>query len=180
MTVCQFSSSPSGRGCETAETRAARRPWEIEDGLWERIEPLPPAVERRYRRPGRKRLENRRVLCGILFVLYTGIRWEFLPQGPGFGSGMTCWRRWSRPPSRCRTGSATRASAGKSATTFTKRSSPSASPSSADAGWAPAHFGSARNEAVWQAEQGRLQRPMGRCAQSPWLRTGFLRCHPLC
>ena len=30
---------------------------------------------------------------GILFVLYTGIRWEFLPQELGFGSGMTCWRR---------------------------------------------------------------------------------------
>jgi transposase len=33
------------------------------------------------------------VLCGILFVLYTGIRWEFLPQELGFGSGMTCWGR---------------------------------------------------------------------------------------
>jgi hypothetical protein len=29
------------------------------------------------------------VLCGILFVLYGGIRWEFLPQELGFGSGMT-------------------------------------------------------------------------------------------
>jgi transposase len=26
-------------------------------------------------------------------VLHTGIRWEFLPQELGFGSGMTCWRR---------------------------------------------------------------------------------------
>jgi len=42
---------------------------------------------------GRKRLDDRKVLCGILFVLYTGIRWEFLPQELGFGSGMTCWRR---------------------------------------------------------------------------------------
>jgi transposase len=33
------------------------------------------------------------VLCGILFVLYTGIRWEFLPQELGFSSGITCWRR---------------------------------------------------------------------------------------
>jgi transposase len=33
------------------------------------------------------------VLCGILFGLYTGIPWEFLPQELGFGSGMTCWRR---------------------------------------------------------------------------------------
>jgi transposase len=28
-----------------------------------------------------------------LFVLHTGIPWEFLPQELGFGSGMTCWRR---------------------------------------------------------------------------------------
>ncbi|GAA4611636.1 hypothetical protein GCM10023195_49410 [Actinoallomurus liliacearum] len=26
-------------------------------------------------------------------MLHTGIRWEFLPQKLGFGSGMTCWRR---------------------------------------------------------------------------------------
>jgi transposase len=70
-----------------------RKQWEIEDGLWERMEPLLPVVERRYRYPGRKRLDQRKVMCGILFVLYTGIRWEFLPQELGFGSGMTCWRR---------------------------------------------------------------------------------------
>lgn len=67
------------RGCETAETRAARKLWEVEDGLWARIEPLLPVVARRYRHPGRKRLDDRKVLCGILFVLCTGIRWEFLP-----------------------------------------------------------------------------------------------------
>jgi transposase len=50
-------------------------------------------VPRRADHPGRKRLDNRKVLSGILFVLYTGIPWEFLPQELGFGSGMTCWRR---------------------------------------------------------------------------------------
>ena len=38
---------------------------------------------------------------GILFVLHTGIPWEFLPQELGSGSGMTCWRRlrdWHRGP----------------------------------------------------------------------------------
>jgi transposase len=29
----------------------------------------------------------------ILFVLRTGIGWEYLPQEMGCGSGMTCWRR---------------------------------------------------------------------------------------
>jgi transposase len=53
---------------------------------------LLPRVERRFRHPGR-RLDDRKALCGILFVLYTGIPWEFLPQELGYGSGMTCWRR---------------------------------------------------------------------------------------
>lgn len=32
-------------------------------------------------------------LTGIVFVLKTGIPWEYLPREPGCGSGMTCWRR---------------------------------------------------------------------------------------
>src|ERR1700747_2749474 len=68
-------------------------PWVVPDELWARVEPLLPKVERRYRYPGRKRLDDRKVLSGILFVLYTGIPWEFLPQELGFGSGMTAWRR---------------------------------------------------------------------------------------
>ena len=55
--------------------------------------PLLPQVKRNPRYPGRPRLDDRKVLNGILFVLYTGIRWEFLPQELSFGSGMTCWRR---------------------------------------------------------------------------------------
>ena len=42
---------------------------------------------------GRPRVPDRQALCGILFVLHTGIQWEYLPQELGFGSGMTCWRR---------------------------------------------------------------------------------------
>jgi transposase len=68
-------------------------PWIVSDELWARIQPLLPVPPRRADHPGRKRLDDRKVLCGILFVLYTGIRWEFLPQELGFGSGMTCWRR---------------------------------------------------------------------------------------
>ena len=68
-------------------------PWIVPDELWARIEPLLPVIPRRPDHPGRRRLDDRKVLCGILFVLYTGIPWEFLPQELGFGSGMTCWRR---------------------------------------------------------------------------------------
>jgi transposase len=72
---------------------ARPKPWEVSDELWAVIEPLLPKVERRSRYPGRRRLNDRLVLQGILFVLHTGISWEHLPQELGFGSGMTCWRR---------------------------------------------------------------------------------------
>jgi len=66
----------------------------VTDELWEMIEPLlPPAKPRRFRYPGRKPLDNRKTLTGILFVLKSGIPWEMLPQEMGCGSGMTCWRR---------------------------------------------------------------------------------------
>src|SRR5687768_9732559 len=69
------------------------KPWEVSDGLWERIEPLLPARRRRFRYPSRKPLDDRKVLQGILFVLHTGIGWEHPPQELGFGCGMTAWRR---------------------------------------------------------------------------------------
>src|ERR671916_2023324 len=66
----------------------------LDDELWEVINPLlPPPKPRRFRFPGRKPLDNRKALTGILFVLKTGIPWEDLPQEMGCGSGMTCWRR---------------------------------------------------------------------------------------
>jgi transposase len=69
------------------------KPWDVPDGQWERIEPLLPKKQRRFRYPGRRPLDDHRVLQGILFVLHTGIGWEHLPQELGFGCGMTAWRR---------------------------------------------------------------------------------------
>jgi len=71
----------------------ASAPWIVSDELWQRIEPLLPRVERRFRYPGRKRLGDRAALQGILFVLHTGIAWRHLPLELGFGSGSTCYRR---------------------------------------------------------------------------------------
>ena len=66
----------------------------VSDELWALIEPLlPPPKPRRYQYPGRKPIESRKALAGILFVLKSGIPWEMLPQEMGCGSGMTCWRR---------------------------------------------------------------------------------------
>jgi transposase len=67
--------------------------WDVSEELWERLEPLLPCLQRRFRYPGHKPLDDRLVLQGILFVLHTGIGWEHLPQELGFGCRMTAWRR---------------------------------------------------------------------------------------
>jgi len=68
-------------------------PWIVSDGLWQRIEPLLPKRQRRFRYPGRKPVPDRQALQGILFVPHTGIAWRHLPLELGFGSGSTCYRR---------------------------------------------------------------------------------------
>jgi transposase len=72
----------------------------VSDALWERIEALlPPQKPRRFRFPGRKPLDRRKILTGIIFVLKTGIPWEELPQEMGCGCGMTCLnylKAWQR------------------------------------------------------------------------------------
>ena len=64
----------------------------LDDELWKTIEPLIPVKPRRFKHPGRLPRSNRRCLEGILFVLLTGIPWEYLPREFGC-CGMTCWRR---------------------------------------------------------------------------------------
>src|SRR4051812_48207604 len=75
----------------------------VTEALWQLIFPLlprrPPRRGDRHRRGGRPPRDDRTVLAGIVFVLKTGIPWEYLPQEMGCGCGMTCWRRlrdWQR------------------------------------------------------------------------------------
>jgi transposase len=63
----------------------------VTDALLQRIESLlPPPPQRRFRFPGRKPLDQRKILTGILFVLKTGIAWDDLPADLGCGCGKTC------------------------------------------------------------------------------------------
>ena len=64
----------------------------VSDELWSVVEPLLPAPGPK-KKDGRPRVPDRACLTGIVFVLKTGIQWEYLPQEMGCGSGMTCWRR---------------------------------------------------------------------------------------
>src|ERR1700737_4634079 len=64
----------------------------LPDALRAQIAPLLPP-EPPKPKGGRPRVSDRAALTGILFVLKTGIPWEYLPAEMGCGSGMTCWRR---------------------------------------------------------------------------------------
>jgi transposase len=81
----------NGRG-ERREVKNAMAKEMLSDELWAVLEPLIPPPPPRPQ-GGRTRVPNRATLTGILFVLKSGIPWEFLPPEMGCGSGMTCWRR---------------------------------------------------------------------------------------
>ncbi len=51
----------------------------LRDELWERIKPFIPP-EPLHPSVGRPRVPTRACLTGILFVLKTGMPWEYLPQ----------------------------------------------------------------------------------------------------
>jgi transposase len=63
--------------------------WRIPDGLWRRIEGFLPKY-RKSRRGGRPRLDLRKVMDGIFYVLRTGCQWKAAPRE--FGSGSTLHR----------------------------------------------------------------------------------------
>ena len=64
----------------------------VPDGLWMFIDPLLPP-EPPKPNGGRPRVPDRAALAGMIYVLKSGIPWGMLPNGLGFGSGVTCWKR---------------------------------------------------------------------------------------
>jgi transposase len=67
--------------------------WKLDDAVWERLEPLLVDPPRRFCNAGRKRYSARVCLEGVLYLLYTGMRYVDLPRELGFPSGETCRRR---------------------------------------------------------------------------------------
>jgi putative transposase len=68
--------------------------WEIPDDLWERIEPVileldPPKAK------GRKRVNQRKMLEGVIFRMRSGCQWNHLPRELGDDSTIhRTFQRW--------------------------------------------------------------------------------------
>ncbi len=76
------------------EARTTR--YQISDELWAKIEPLLPArVNTHPRGGGRKPVDPRKVMNGILFVLRTGCQWKAL-DATGICSGSTAHARFQQ------------------------------------------------------------------------------------
>jgi transposase len=67
--------------------------YRVDEELWQRLEPLLVDPPRHTHHSGRKRYPPRACLEGVLYLLYTGMRYVDLPRELGFPSGETCRRR---------------------------------------------------------------------------------------
>jgi transposase len=63
--------------------------WRMADAFWRQIEPLLPKYTRSPR-GGRPRVDRRKTMDGIFYVLRTGCHWQALPRE--YGSGSTVHR----------------------------------------------------------------------------------------
>jgi putative transposase len=73
--------------------------WEIDDELWQRIEPIlledAPPTPRAH--GGRPRIDWREAINGIIFRLRTGCQWNRLPERFGDDSSIHRWfQRWCK------------------------------------------------------------------------------------
>ena len=75
------------------QTKQIDEAWRIPDELWQRIEPLLPKYPKNPK-GGRPRLQLRKVMDGIFYVLRTGCHWKAVP--PEFGSGSSLHRYYQR------------------------------------------------------------------------------------
>lgn len=80
---------------ETNRTRGVAEPryWGMPDALWERIEPLLPPGKPHPLGCHRRRVDNRRAMDAICFVLRTGCQWNAL-RATGICSSSAAHRRF--------------------------------------------------------------------------------------
>ena len=60
--------------------------YEIPDVLWDKIVPLLPPSKRKKKKAGRPRMNDRKAMSAIFYVLRTGCQWKALPRSLGASS----------------------------------------------------------------------------------------------
>src|SRR5262245_24954555 len=93
MVSCRGTSSATGATLMNDDHKQVRRDWRIPDELWDRIKPLLPP-----RRPHplgchRPRVEDRKAMDAIFFVLRPGCQWHALRE-TGLCSSSSAHRRF--------------------------------------------------------------------------------------
>jgi putative transposase len=68
----------------TATAKAKDDPtiWEVDDALWERLQPLL-VIHKLRKKPGRPRESNRPLLNGLIWLARTGSQWKEIPRRYG-------------------------------------------------------------------------------------------------
>ena len=69
---------------ETGTAKAKDDPtiWEVDDALWERIQPLL-VIHKIRKKPGRPREDDRPLLNGLIWLARTGSQWQEIPRRYG-------------------------------------------------------------------------------------------------
>jgi putative transposase len=60
--------------------------YEIPDVLWDRITPLLPLRKKKKKKAGRPRMNDKKAMSAIFYVLRTGCQWKALPRSLGASS----------------------------------------------------------------------------------------------
>jgi len=68
-----------------SELTGVESAYQIPDVLWDRITPLLP-LRKKKKRAGRPRMDDRRAMSAIFYVLRTGCQWNALPRSLGASS----------------------------------------------------------------------------------------------
>jgi transposase len=77
------------QGFRIEEALMRKRVYWLNDADWKRIEPLLPKGQR-----GARRVDDRRVISGIMHMLHSGSRWRDCP--PDYGPYTTIYNRFNR------------------------------------------------------------------------------------
>ena len=60
--------------------------YSVPDVVWDRIIPLLQAIRRKKKKTGRPRMDDRKAMSAIFYVLRTGCQWNALPRSLGASS----------------------------------------------------------------------------------------------